>query len=88
MREVQAVECILCFSECGNPIPQDGTNVHDVLREVAVQADGSILLAGATDGDWSGANAGDNNGDWAVVSLSTTGEENWRWQVTCIRKKS
>ncbi|CAM9529226.1 unnamed protein product [Hapterophycus canaliculatus] len=64
---------------------QDGTSAHDTVREVAVQADGSIILAGTTDGDWSGLNAGDSNGDWALISLSTDGEENWRWQVTrCV----
>ncbi|CAM9360961.1 unnamed protein product [Scytosiphon promiscuus] len=60
---------------------QDGTNSTDMVRDVEVQADGSVLLAGTTGGDWTGLNdGGDGGGDWALISLSTDGEENWRWQ--------
>ncbi|CAN0353219.1 unnamed protein product, partial [Scytosiphon promiscuus] len=59
---------------------QDGTNSTDMVRDVEVQADGSILLAGTTGGDWTGLNGGGDGGDWALISLSMDGEENWRWQ--------
>ncbi|CAM9524878.1 unnamed protein product, partial [Ectocarpus sp. 13 AM-2016] len=57
---------------------QDGTVGDDVFRGVAIQADGSIILAGTTEGDWDGPNAG--GGDFAMVALSADGEELWRWQ--------
>lgn len=49
------------------------------LTAVAVQPDGSILLAGDTDGDWDGVSAGE--WDFVMVALSAGGEELWRWQV-------
>lgn len=51
----------------------------DFLCGVAIQADGSILLAGTTEGDWDGTNAGGR--DFIMVALSSDGEELWRWQV-------
>ena len=59
---------------------QDGTAEFDFLRGVVVQANGSILLAGGTEGDWVGKNPGGN--DFVMVALSADGEELWRWQVT------
>ena len=59
---------------------QDGTEEYDVLWAIAVQADGSILLAGYTEGDWDGISAGGY--DFIMVALSADGEELWRWQVT------
>lgn len=41
--------------------------------------DGSIFLAGYTEGDWEGVNAGD--ADFAAVNLHTRGSELWRYQV-------
>ena len=58
---------------------QDGTAENDELKGVAVQADGSILLAGYTAGDWDGINAGAS--EFIMVALSVDGEELWRWQV-------
>ncbi len=52
----------------------------DYFNGVAVQGDGSILLAGGTEGDWVGTNAGEN--DFVMVALSEDGEELWRWQVS------
>lgn len=51
------------------------------MREVQVQADGSILLAGYTAGDWDGVNAG--GWDFAMVALTADGQEElWRWQAS------
>lgn len=41
---------------------------------------GSVVLAGSTLGDWSGATAG--NIDFAAVKLDSEGAEVWRWQVS------
>ena len=56
-----------------------GTVEVDVLRAVAIQANGSIVLAGSTLGDWSGLNAGSD--DFAALALDSEGQEIWRWQV-------
>lgn len=50
------------------------------MHAVAVQADGTIILGGYTDGDWSGSNSGGY--DVAIVALDADGSEIWRWQVT------
>lgn len=41
--------------------------------------DGSIILAGYTDGDWDGEVVGLS--DFAAVALDEDGVELWRWQV-------
>lgn len=53
-----------------------------MLTAVTVQADGTIVLGGYTEGDWAGTNAGGH--DFAIVALDDDGEEIWRWQVTCM----
>lgn len=45
----------------------------------APRADGSIVLAGWTDGDWFGEVTGDF--DFAALALDEDGVELWRWQV-------
>ena len=45
----------------------------------AARADGSIVLAGWTSGNWFGEVAGLQ--DFAAVALDEDGEELWRWQV-------
>lgn len=45
-----------------------------------VQADGTIVLGGSTEGVFDGSNAGGN--DFVIVTLDDDGEEIWRWQVT------
>lgn len=56
-----------------------------MLEGVAVQSDGTILLAGDTTGSWSGSNAGsseeDPTKDFAAVMLAPDGTELWRYQV-------
>ena len=54
------------------------------MESTAVQADGTIVLGGITDGDWSGANTG--GFDIGLVALDADGEEIWRWQVTYSTK--
>ena len=56
-----------------------GTNVGDYCYAVAMADDGSVVVGGYTEGDWSGDNAGDN--DFVAVKLDATGEEVWVWQV-------
>lgn len=58
---------------------QDGTDSDDITKSVAVGNDGSIFLAGYTEGDWSQPNEGEQ--DFAITKLSSDGELVWRWQV-------
>ncbi|CAM9669973.1 unnamed protein product, partial [Sphacelaria rigidula] len=60
---------------------QGGTASDEVLVGVVAppKAEGSVVLAGRTEGDWSGASAGAM--DFAVVKLARNGSEEWRWQV-------
>ena len=51
----------------------------DYCYAVAMADDGSVVVGGYTEGDWSGDNAGDN--DFVAVKLDATGEEVWVWQV-------
>lgn len=46
----------------------------------AMGEDGSVVLAGSTEGSWDGERAGDVS-DFAAVKLNADGEEVWRWQV-------
>lgn len=46
----------------------------------AARADGSIVLAGRTQGDWGGELVGTT--DFAAVALDEDGAELWRWQVS------
>lgn len=62
---------------------QDGATElgrSEEIYGVATGGSGSVVLAGATDGWWSGSNAGD--ADFAAVTLDENGTEIWRWQVT------
>lgn len=59
---------------------QNGTTGADTLKAAAVGADGSVVLAGATAGSWSGANLRGFS-DFAAVKLDSGGKELWRWQV-------
>lgn len=49
----------------------------------AARADGSIVVAGSTEGDWNGDLVGTR--DFMAVALDDDGEELWRWQV-CLSK--
>ncbi|CAM9974749.1 unnamed protein product, partial [Scytosiphon promiscuus] len=63
---------------------KDGTLYADWFGAVEVQQDGSLLFVGATNGSWSGVNSEGSSGlttDVVVMSLSTDGEELWRWQA-------
>lgn len=64
---------------------QDGTDSDDTTKSVAVGGDGSIYLAGYTEGDWNQQNAGET--DFAVTKLSPDGSLLWRWQVLPAERK-
>lgn len=49
---------------------------------VASLADGSVVLAGQTDGDFTGTNSHAGGIDFAIVKLTADGETEWTWQVT------
>ncbi|CAM9534982.1 unnamed protein product [Ectocarpus sp. 12 AP-2014] len=57
---------------------QDGTSDEDNLNDAVVNSDGSVVLAGSTEGDWGGTNAG--LGDFAAVKLDESGAVLWKWQ--------
>lgn len=57
---------------------QGGAN--DVFSGVATGPDGSIVLAGYTDGSWDAPSKGGT--DFAAVNLDAEGAVLWRWQVT------
>ncbi|CAN0335703.1 unnamed protein product, partial [Ectocarpus sp. 8 AP-2014] len=57
---------------------QDGTSDEDNLNDAVVNSDGSVVLAGSTEGDWGGTNAG--LGDFAAVKLDDSGAVLWKWQ--------
>lgn len=60
--------------------PQDGTSLKDRLFASALCKDGSVVLAGYSEGNWAEANAGGS--DLAAVKLDVAvGTEIWRWQV-------
>lgn len=56
--------------------PDRGINQFDACT---VLNDGSVILAGRTEGDWHGTSKGGE--DFAVVKLDALGLESWRWQV-------
>lgn len=55
---------------------QDGTSDEDNLNDAVVNSDGSVVLAGSTEGDWGGTNAG--LGDFAAVKLDESGTVLWK----------
>jgi len=56
-----------------------GTEEDDYCNGVAMADDGSVILAGYTEGDWGEVNAGSN--DFVAVKLDVAGEQVWVWQV-------
>ena len=68
---------------------QNGTDEREEIRAAAVGEDGSVVLAGYSYGNWSGASAGDTrNADFVAVKLDVDGKELWRWQVLIKPKLS
>lgn len=55
-----------------------GSGLSGFNAATALQ-DGSVILAGFSNGDWDGVNQGEY--DSAAVKLSSLGVEEWRWQV-------
>ncbi|CAM9572083.1 unnamed protein product [Ascophyllum nodosum] len=56
---------------------QDGTNSSDGWDGLAIGVDGSVVLAGKTQGSWNATSAGDN--DWAAMKLDAEGKVVWKW---------
>lgn len=61
-------------------VRRDGTSATDMFYGAADGQDGSVVIAGATEGSWQGAHTGGTN-DFAAVKLDVDGGEIWRWQV-------
>ena len=59
---------------------QGGTGSADVGSALAMWEDGSIVLAGQTEGDWNGTNLGSI--DFAAFKLKEDGTLQWKFQVT------
>lgn len=59
--------------------PQNGTRWADAFWAGAVGKDGSVVLAGGSEGGFSGDSKGQR--DFVVVKLDADGKELWRWQV-------
>lgn len=59
---------------------QEGTSEQDQANGIAMAQDGSVVVVGATKGDWNGANA---SFDFAAFRLDADDgdEEVWRYQV-------
>lgn len=55
----------------------------DTGEALAMGEDGSIILAGHTNGDWDRKRT--KSSDFAAMKLSADGKEIWRWQVGCGR---
>lgn len=62
---------------------QDGTSLKDRLFASTLCKDGSVVLAGYSEGDWAEVNAGGS--DLTSVKLDAVGTESWRWQVSLRR---
>lgn len=58
-------------------LPQ--SNASSSGEALVIAKDGSVILAGTTEEDFSGANAG--LGDFFAIKLSPEMDEIWRWQV-------
>ena len=59
---------------------QGGTSSADAGSALAMWEDGSIVLAGQTEGDWNGTNLGFR--DFAAFKLKEDGTLQWKLQVT------
>lgn len=53
--------------------------MYDGINGVAAGADGSVLLAGVTFGNWNGTLEGTS--DYAAMKLDSNGDVRWRVQV-------
>lgn len=57
-----------------------GTQSFNTIFGAAMGDDGSVVLAGATNGSWNNSN--DDSEDFAAIKLAADGTVRWRWQVT------
>lgn len=60
----------------------------NAISGAAALPDGSVVLAGSTDGNFAGTGSHAGGKDFAVIKLTADGETEWTWQVTsCDVKK-
>lgn len=59
---------------------QNGTSANDDIHACVALADGSVVLAGSTQGDWAGDNAS-GAANFLAIKLDKHGSEVWSWQV-------
>lgn len=73
----------LAMSSVAATFVQDGTLQSDELEAIAVQADGTIVLAGTSDGGWGRLDdeASFGFGDFVVAFLTGEGEKLGGYQV-------
>ncbi|CAM9931836.1 unnamed protein product, partial [Ascophyllum nodosum] len=57
---------------------QVGSDQDDISKSVAAGSDGSVVVAGYTEGDLGGSNAGGT--DFFAIKLHANGSEAWTWQ--------
>lgn len=61
---------------------QDGSDYNDEFFAAAIGNDGSVVMAGYTEGNWSTTNAGDlGTRDFAAAKIDADGVLIWKWQV-------
>lgn len=64
-----------------NCLPKDGSGIGwNAVLGIAAFDDGSVLLAGVTEGNWAIDTLGER--DFAVAKLNASGYLEWSWQVT------
>lgn len=59
---------------------QDGSEYNDYAHGIELDDDGSVVVAGATRGEWAIPNLGE--WDFAAFKLDADGNLLWTWQVT------
>lgn len=70
----------------GAYVAQDGTRDTDNCNAVASDADGSIIVAGYTTGNWGTINEG--GFDFFALALDADGEVLWTYQVSTLENSS
>lgn len=76
----ESVSAGLSYSLFHHIVEQEGTDDSDKMHAIAMGKDGSVVLAGSTDGNWN-AHPSDGTHDFAAVKLDVDGNVLWRWRV-------
>lgn len=58
---------------------QDATEEQDEIQAAAAANNGSVIIAGYTEGSYGAVNAG--SGDFVAVKIDRDGNILWQWQV-------